>query len=245
MADGRALPFPDACFDAGFSVSVLEHIPDDGDGRAIRELARVLRPGALLAITVPFAQAAHDTFVRGDVYERHSEEGRPVFFERHYDHGTLAARLLGPSELEVERLEIWGEPRLRGERLLRGAGRSRDLLSPLEPALSLACLDPVPGDSPRANSKPASTKSAPKRSASGGMGSHGGAELISPIQGTVLRVAVEAGAPVAAGDLIAVVEAMKMENEIRAHRAGSVFEILVAANDRIAAGAVLARIGEE
>ncbi len=101
------------------------------------------------------------------------------------------------------------------------------------------------GDSPRANSKPASTKSAPKRSASGGMGSHGGAELISPIQGTVLRVAVEAGAPVATGDLIAVVEAMKMENEIRAHRAGSVFEILVAANDRIAAGAVLARIGEE
>lgn len=150
VADGRALPFPDACFDAGFSVSVLEHIPDDGDGRALRELARVLRPGALLAVTVPFAQAAYDTFVQGDVYERHSEEGRPVFFERHYDHDTLAARLLGPSELEIERLEIWGEPRLGGERLLRGAGRARDFLSPLEPALSLACLDQVPADSPRA-----------------------------------------------------------------------------------------------
>jgi acetyl-CoA/propionyl-CoA carboxylase biotin carboxyl carrier protein len=47
-----------------------------------------------------------------------------------------------------------------------------------------------------------------------------------------------------AGDLIAVVEAMKMENEIRAHRAGSVLEILVSPADRIAAGAVLARIGE-
>jgi acetyl-CoA/propionyl-CoA carboxylase biotin carboxyl carrier protein len=88
-------------------------------------------------------------------------------------------------------------------------------------------------------------KSAPKRSgSSAGAGGHNGAELISPIQGTVLRVEVEAGASVVAGDLIAVVEAMKMENEIRAHRSGAVLEILVAPSDRIAAGAVLARIGE-
>ncbi|HET9662506.1 MAG TPA: acetyl-CoA carboxylase biotin carboxylase subunit [Thermomicrobiales bacterium] len=92
----------------------------------------------------------------------------------------------------------------------------------------------------------AGVKAAPKRSSNGAgaAGGHGGADLISPIQGTVLRVAVEAGADVAAGDLVAVVEAMKMENEIRAHRAGLVQEVLVAPADRIAAGAVLARIGE-
>jgi SAM-dependent methyltransferase len=150
VADGRELPFPDAAFDAGFSVSVLEHIPEDGDSRAIRELARVLRPGAPLAITTPFAPSARDTFVRRDVYERHSEEGRSVFFERHYDHETLGARLLVPSGLTVERLEIWGEPRQRAERLLGRVGRARALLSPVEPALSLACLDRVPDDSPRA-----------------------------------------------------------------------------------------------
>ncbi len=57
-------------------------------------------------------------------------------------------------------------------------------------------------------------------------------------------MAVESGVTVAAGDLVAVVEAMKMENEIRAHRSGLVQEILVAPADRIAAGAVLARIDD-
>ncbi len=92
----------------------------------------------------------------------------------------------------------------------------------------------------------ATSKSAPKRSANGHRagGGTGGAELTSPIQGTVLRLAVESGAVVSGGDLIAVVEAMKMENEIRAHRSGTVQEILVAPAERIAAGAVLARIVE-
>jgi acetyl-CoA/propionyl-CoA carboxylase biotin carboxyl carrier protein len=101
------------------------------------------------------------------------------------------------------------------------------------------------GEATRAVALAKPSKSAPKRSTvGGGAGGHGGADLISPIQGTVLRVATEVGAVVKAGDLIAVVEAMKMENEIRAHRAGSVLEILVSPADRIAAGAVLARIGE-
>ncbi len=101
------------------------------------------------------------------------------------------------------------------------------------------------GDAPMAIASSKPGKSAPKRSmAGGGASGHGGADLISPIQGTVLRVAIETGASVSAGDLIAVVEAMKMENEIRAHRAGAVSEILVAAGERIAAGAVVARIGE-
>jgi acetyl-CoA/propionyl-CoA carboxylase biotin carboxyl carrier protein len=102
------------------------------------------------------------------------------------------------------------------------------------------------GDALRPAARTAAVKSAPKRSANGAGGSsgHSGADLVSPIQGTVLRVAVETGVSVAAGDLIAVVEAMKMENEIRAHRAGLVQEVLVAPADRIAAGAVLARIGE-
>jgi acetyl-CoA/propionyl-CoA carboxylase biotin carboxyl carrier protein len=54
---------------------------------------------------------------------------------------------------------------------------------------------------------------APRRSArGGGAGSGGGDTLASPLQGTVLKVAVEAGAAVEEGALIAVIEAMKMEN---------------------------------
>jgi SAM-dependent methyltransferase len=150
LADGRELPLESDSFDAAFSVSVLEHIPDDGDSRAIHELARVLRPGGLLAVTVPFSQAARDTFVRHRVYERDFGGGEPVFFERHYDHESLQRRLIGPSRLVVERLEIWGEPRVRGEHLIKRAGRLGLLLAPLEPAMSLAFLDRVREDSPRA-----------------------------------------------------------------------------------------------
>ena len=51
--------------------------------------------------------------------------------------------------------------------------------------------------------------------------------LSSPLQGTVLKVAVEKGQEVAEGDLICVIEAMKMENEITAHVAGKVTELAV------------------
>jgi len=66
--------------------------------------------------------------------------------------------------------------------------------------------------------------------------------LVSPIQGTVLRVAVSAGEEVEEGALICVVEAMKMENEITAHRAGKISELNVKDGGSVAAGDVVAKI---
>ena len=66
--------------------------------------------------------------------------------------------------------------------------------------------------------------------------------LPSPLQGTVLRVAVEKGAEVAEGDLICVIEAMKMENEIAAHRSGKVEELNVSEGAAVSSGDVLAVI---
>ena len=59
------------------------------------------------------------------------------------------------------------------------------------------------------------------------------------MQGTVLSVAVEAGAQVRAGELICVVEAMKMENELVAHRDGLVAEVHVAPGQQVALGDVV------
>lgn len=69
-----------------------------------------------------------------------------------------------------------------------------------------------------------------------------GNDLISSVQGTVLRVAVEEGQVVSQGDLIGVVEAMKMENEIAAHRSGRITKLFVAVGESIAAGANIATI---
>ena len=60
--------------------------------------------------------------------------------------------------------------------------------------------------------------------------------LTSPIQGTVLKVAVEQGAAVEEGALIAVIEAMKMENEITAHKSGTVAELPIAVGASVATG---------
>ncbi len=65
---------------------------------------------------------------------------------------------------------------------------------------------------------------------------------MSPIQGTVLSVAVEQGAEVEEGALICVIEAMKMENEITAHRAGTVEELEVSEGGSVSAGARIAVI---
>jgi len=87
--------------------------------------------------------------------------------------------------------------------------------------------------------RPAPTRRQRGASAGGG----GGADaLISPIQGTVLKVAVEQGAAVEEGALIAVIEAMKMENEIVAHKAGTVSELPIAAGASVATGDTLAVI---
>jgi acetyl-CoA/propionyl-CoA carboxylase biotin carboxyl carrier protein len=67
-------------------------------------------------------------------------------------------------------------------------------------------------------------------------------DLVAPMQGTVVKYAVEEGAEVSAGDLVVVLEAMKMENNINAHRDGVVTKLGYAAGDVVESGAILAHI---
>jgi acetyl-CoA/propionyl-CoA carboxylase biotin carboxyl carrier protein len=84
---------------------------------------------------------------------------------------------------------------------------------------------------------------APKRERkAGGGGGSNKAELESPLQGSIFKVNVEKGAEVAEGDLICIIEAMKMENEITAHRSGKVTALPISVGDAVASGDPLVTI---
>ena len=73
----------------------------------------------------------------------------------------------------------------------------------------------------------------------------GGGGVVSPMQGTVLKVEVAEGDSVEAGRVICVVEAMKMENQIHAHRAGRVSGLTVAAGQPVASGQLICVLEDE
>jgi acetyl-CoA/propionyl-CoA carboxylase biotin carboxyl carrier protein len=84
----------------------------------------------------------------------------------------------------------------------------------------------------------------PKRQGGASAGGGGGASevLSSPIQGTVLKVAAEKGKEIEEGALLCVIEAMKMENEITAHRSGKLTELNVSEGGSVATGDPIAKI---
>ena len=89
--------------------------------------------------------------------------------------------------------------------------------------------------------KPAASKTRKSRSARGAAKGSGD-ELTSPMQGTIVKVAASDGDTVAEGDLILVLEAMKMEQPITAHKAGKVSGLSAKPGDTVTSGAVLATI---
>jgi acetyl-CoA/propionyl-CoA carboxylase, biotin carboxylase, biotin carboxyl carrier protein len=80
-----------------------------------------------------------------------------------------------------------------------------------------------------------------KRGALGGAAASGDA-VTAPMQGTVVKVAVEEGQEVATGDLVLVLEAMKMENPVTAHKDGTITGLAVEPGAAITQGTVLAEI---
>jgi SAM-dependent methyltransferase len=146
VQDARSLTYPEAMFDRIFAISVIEHIPLSGDTEAMREISRVLKPGGLVSLTVPFAADGYrETFVDGDVYEREQVAAEPVFYERHYDEAALHERLIGPSGLRLVAIDYFGEPGFKFERYWnRIPMRWKIPLLWMQPFIARQFLKPLP-----------------------------------------------------------------------------------------------------
>lgn len=113
-ADAADLPFADGSFDAAVCMEVLEHIEDDG--RALREIRRVLRRDGRLIVTVPNADAPPPLLERIPAASVHAQEGP----ERHYRAGYRAdalARIVRESGFAVDSVTSTGR---RGYRTAAG-----------------------------------------------------------------------------------------------------------------------------
>lgn len=96
------------------------------------------------------------------------------------------------------------------------------------------------GTGPGAGAKPGKSK---KRLRSGGQAAAAtGNALTSPMQGTIVKVAVTNGDAVTEGDLVVVLEAMKMEQPLTAHRSGIIVGLVAGAGETVSAGAIIATI---
>ena len=91
---------------------------------------------------------------------------------------------------------------------------------------------------PVAGAGPAKSKKAKRGASGGGAGAAGSGKIAVPMQGTIVKVAVEVGQTVAKGDSVVVLEAMKMENNIAADVDGVVTEIKVEAGQSVTAGEI-------
>ncbi len=102
----------------------------------------------------------------------------------------------------------------------------------------------LPGDLQLGGNGNAAKRRAPRRTSGSSRSSAGatGDSLTAPMQGTIVKLAVEDGATVAEGDLVLVLEAMKMEQPLTAHKSGVVSGLTAKVGETVASGAVLATI---
>jgi acetyl-CoA/propionyl-CoA carboxylase biotin carboxyl carrier protein len=82
----------------------------------------------------------------------------------------------------------------------------------------------------------------PKREKKKAGAAASGDSVTSPMQGTIVKVAVEEGQEVAEGDVIVVLEAMKMEQPLKAHKAGTVTGLSASVGDSVTSGAVVCEL---
>lgn len=100
QGDGTQMPLAEGCIDAISAVSAIEHFPDGGDIKFMHEASRVLRPGGVCVVTVPYAETFQEN---KDVHHYHGG------FERRYPRESLQERLWSAGNWELKN-ELYMNP---------------------------------------------------------------------------------------------------------------------------------------
>jgi len=108
--DALNLFFPDNYFDKIISISVIEHIKDDGDSNAVKEFWRTLKPGGLFSFTVPVKKIFEIEYRNRDEYNLDkNDKADKYFFQRIYDNQKIEERLLSSiSNYEIIQQKVFG-----------------------------------------------------------------------------------------------------------------------------------------
>jgi acetyl-CoA/propionyl-CoA carboxylase biotin carboxyl carrier protein len=155
----------------------------------------------------------------------------PCFVEGGTCHGLVESELLARRAAEL------APHPARGARLPAGRARERVVLAEVDGRRYEVTLpSPEPPFAELARRRR-------ERASDGGGLDAAGEAIVSPMQGTVLAVEVAEGDEVREGQVICIVEAMKMENEITAHRHGRVGKLSVRAGEPIGTGQVICLVG--
>ena len=113
-----------------------------------------------------------------------------------------------------------------------------ELKQPIKAAPKVKKVEPAKVEAPKA-AAPAAPVAAPAAAATPGAG----AKVTAPLPGTITDVKVAVGQAVNAGDVVVVLEAMKMQNNIEAENSGTVTSVMVNKGDTVMEGTVLVTIG--
>jgi len=190
--------------------------------RMLRALDEFLIEGPKTLIGFHKALLSHECFVRGETC-----------------HGLVESDELAARAAALDGGAAFGVP--SNNLSLGGPGRTVDRIRTVEVdgrRFEVRFVDPEPPWAGLARRRR-------ERVHAAGGGAGGRDAVVSPMQGTVLTVPVAEGDEVEAGQVLCIVEAMKMENEVHAHRTGKVTELSVSPGQGIAHGQVICVISGE
>lgn len=206
--------------------------------RARRALDEMVVEG--LATVLPF----HRAVVRDEAFTAEPFRVHTRWIETEWSGGVapFAGSALTPPEPTGERTTIVVE--VSGKRLEVSVPANLGGTPP-EPSVAPA-RRPAPsrrdGIDSRVSTGPKAPTTASFRQSSGANAGPDGNALVSPMQGTIVKVAVSEGQEVAVGDLVVVVEAMKMEQPLNAHKEGVITGLSATVGEVVTAGLVICEL---